>query len=177
MPLGKLTEATGTHMEPHNDADKAGERDDQPQGAAGVSGATNFVLFDFRALTTFDERRPHVVTLSETGAARLLLVMLRAGQTLAPRPLSSETSAQALRGRLRLTVGGDATTTPSSAPSSAPSSIELRAGRLAQIEAQTPWRFDAISDAVILLSLTPSPGAATLDDALRGAAGPLVMRA
>ncbi|HEU5345901.1 MAG TPA: hypothetical protein VFU60_16250 [Ktedonobacterales bacterium] len=168
-------------MGPHDDADKAGERegerDDQPQGAAGVSGATNFVLFDFRALTTFDERRPHVVTLSETGAARLLLVMLRAGQTLAPRPLASETSAQALRGRLRLSVGGDATTTPSSPLSSAATSIELRAGRLAQIEAQTPWRFDAISDAVILLSLTPSPGAATLDDALRGAAGPLVTRA
>lgn len=164
-------------MGPHDDADHAdgreGERDDQPQGAAGVSGATNFVLFDFRALTTFDERRPHVVTLSETGAARLLLVMLRAGQRLAPQPLSSETSAQALRGRLRLTVGGDVAT----APSSTPSSIELRAGRLAQIEAQTPWRFDAISDAVILLSLTPSPGAATLDDALRGAAGPLVTRA
>ena len=156
-------------MGPHDDADHAGEREDQPLGATGVSGATNFVLFDFRALTTFDERRPQVVTLSETGAARLLLVMLRSGQTLAPRPLSSETCAQALRGRLRLTVGGDATT--------AASSIELRAGRLAQIEAQTPWQFDAISDAVILLSLTPSPGDASLDDALRGAAGPLVMRA
>lgn len=149
----------------HDDAENAGGRPDQAQSATGVSGATNFVLFDFRALTTFDERQPHVVTLTETGAARLLLVMLRAGQALAPQPLASEVSAQALRGRLRLTVGGDA------------ASIELRAGRLAQIEAQTPWRFDALGDAVILLSLTPSPGDAALDDALRGPAGPLVMRA
>jgi quercetin dioxygenase-like cupin family protein len=157
-------------MGPQDDAGYAGGRGDEQPGAAGVSGATNFVLFDFRALTTFDERRPHVVTLAETGAARLLLVMLRAGQTLAPRPLASEVSAQALRGRLRLTVGGDA-------PSAAAASIELRAGRLAQIEAQTSWRFDALGDVVILLSLTPSPGDAALDDALLGDAGPLVMRA
>lgn len=160
-------------MGPQDDAGYASGRPDEKPGAAGASGATNFVLFDFRALTTFDERRPHVVTLAETGAARLLLVMLRAGQTLAPRPLASEVSAQALRGRLRLTVGGDA----GDAPSTAAASIELRAGRLAQIEAQTSWRFDALGDAVILLSLTPSPGDAALDDALRGVAGPLVMRA
>jgi hypothetical protein len=85
-------------------------------------------------------------------------------------------SAQALRGRLRLTVGGDAGVA-GVAPSTAAASIELRAGRLAQIEAQTSWRFDALGDAVILLSLTPSPGDAALDDALRGVAGPLVMRA
>lgn len=160
-------------MERQDDGGSAGGLKGQPQGAAGVSGATNFVLFDFRALTTFDELQPHVVTLAETGAARLLLVMLRAGQTLGPRPLASEVSAQALRGRLRLTVGGDA----SAAPSADAPSIELRAGRLAQIEAQTPWRFDALGDAVILLSLTPSPGDAALDNALRGPTGPLVMRA
>jgi quercetin dioxygenase-like cupin family protein len=163
-------------MGPQDDAGYAGGRPDEQPGAAGASGATNFVLFDFRALTTFDERRPHVVTLAETGAARLLLVMLRAGQTLAPRPLASEVSAQALRGRLRLTVGGVAGVA-GVPPSTAAASIELRAGRLAQIEAQTSWRFDALGDAVILLSLTPSPGDAALDDALRGVAGPLVMRA
>jgi quercetin dioxygenase-like cupin family protein len=140
---------------------------EQSVGAAGVAGATNFVLFDFRALTAFDERQPHVVTLSETGTARLLLVMLRAGQALAPQQMASETSMQALRGRLRLSVGASPTE----------SSTELRAGRLAQIEAQTCYRLDALSDTVVLLSLTPSPGEAALDAALRGAAGPLVTRA
>lgn len=132
-----------------------------------MAGATNFVLFDFRALTAFDERQPHVVTLSETGTARLLLVMFRGGQALAPQPMASETSLQALRGRLRLSVGA----------SPAASSTELRAGRLAQVEAQTAYRLEAVSDAVVLLSLAPSPGEAALDAALRGPAGPLVTRA
>jgi quercetin dioxygenase-like cupin family protein len=161
------------HMAASDDAGRLGAPGGQfaeqslgAPGVAGVAGATNFVLFDFRALTAFDERQPHVVTLSETGTARLLLVMLRAGQTLAPQQMASETSMQALRGRLRLSVGA--------APMG--SFTELRAGRLAQIEAQTRYRLDALSDAVVLLSLTPSPGEAALDVALRGAAGPLVMR-
>ncbi|HEY7848543.1 MAG TPA: hypothetical protein VIC27_00700 [Ktedonobacterales bacterium] len=144
------------------------DQPDQPStGVTGVAGATNFVLFDFRALTAFDERQPHVVTLSETGAARLLLVMFRAGQTLPAQQLASETTVQALRGRLRLSVGVAA----------AESSIELRAGRLAQIEAQTRYHLAALSDTVVLLNLTPSPGEAALDAGLRGATGPLVTRA
>lgn len=171
-------------MAPNDDAEQADGMDASASGggahgltgSTGLSGATNFVLFDFRALTTFDERKPYVLTLAESGSARLLLVMLRAGQTLAPQPLASETSAQALRGRLRLSVG------PSVGAASSPDSLattELRAGRLALIEAHIPYRFDAVSDAVVLLSLTPSPGEAAPDDAddpLRGAAGPLVTR-
>jgi quercetin dioxygenase-like cupin family protein len=69
---------------------------------------------------------------------------------------------QALRGRLRLSVGA--------------SSTELIAGRLAQLEAQTPYRLHALTDAVALLSLMPSPGESALAAALRGEASPLVMR-
>lgn len=161
--------------------DDSVERMDAP-GAPGApssdGGATNFVLFDFRALTTFDERKPYVLTLAESGGARLLLVMLRAGQSLAPHPLASETSAQALRGRLRLSVGPGLEPGVGSGVgrASAAASTELRAGRLALIEARTPYRFDAISDAVVLLSLTPSPGEPAPDDPLYGAAGPLVTR-
>ncbi len=150
---------------------------DAPSSVGGVNGdATNFVLFDFRALTTFDERKPYVLTLAESGGARLLLVMLRAGQSLAPQPLASETSAQALRGRLRLTVGGGVGLGVGEAPPGSVAATELRAGRLALIEAHTGYRFDALSDAVVLLSLTPSPGEVAPDDPLRGAAGPLVTR-
>jgi quercetin dioxygenase-like cupin family protein len=130
-----------------------------------VTGGTDFVLFDFRALTAFDERRPHVVTLSDTGTARLLLVMFRPAQLLPPQLMASEVSIQALRGRLRLSVG-----------EAGASSTELRAGRLAQVEAQTPWRLDALTEAVALLGLTPSPGADDLSPELRGETGPLVTR-
>lgn len=137
-------------------------------GEMGVTGGTNFVLFDFRALTAFDERKPHVVTLSDTGTARLLLVMFRPGQSLPPQRLASEVSIQALRGRLRLSVGST---------ESAESATELRAGRLAQVEAETPYRLDAVSEAVALLCLTPSPGEDALGPDLRGPSGPLVTRA
>lgn len=136
--------------------------EDQP---SAVTGATNFVLFDFRALATFDERKPRVVTLSETGSLRIALLMFRPGQSLAARGMVSEASVQALRGRLRLSVGG-----------SDEASTEIRAGRLAQVEARTSFRLHALGEAVVLLSLAPSPGEAALDDALRGDAGPLVTR-
>lgn len=136
---------------------------DSNDGQTATNSATNFVLFDLRALTQFDARQPRVVTLSETGAARLLLITFRAGQSLPTHELASEASVQALRGRVRLSVGG--------------SSAELIAGRLAQIEAQTPYRLHALTDAVTLLSLTPSPGEAALGERLLGDARPLVTRA
>ncbi len=156
--------ALGTGAEDQRSAD---EQPTEAAGATAVAGGTNVVLFDFRALTEFDALKPHVVTLSETGSARLLLIMFRAGQSLPPQRMASEASVQALRGRLRLSVGEPA----------AESSIELRAGRLAQVEAQTPYHFHALTDAVLLLTLAPSPGEAALGEALRGAAQPLVTRA
>ncbi len=129
----------------------------------GVAGGTNFILFDLRALTHFDAKRPQITTLAETGAARLILIAFRAGQELPMRQTTSETSVQALRGRLRLSVGA--------------SSAELISGRLAQIEERTPYQLYALSDVVALLTLTPSPGeAAPGDDPLSGAR-PLVIRA
>lgn len=159
-----MTSNERTEGEAEVDETRTGET-----GVTGVTGGTNFVLFDFRALTAFDERKPHVVTLFDTGTARLLLVMFRPGQSLPPQRLASEVSIQALRGRLRLSVG--------SAGASPESSTELRAGRLAQVEAQTPYRLDAVSEAVALLCLTPSPGAEALGPDLRGPSGPLVTRA
>jgi len=155
------------------------DHEDRKGDERAVVGGTNVVLFDFRALATFDNHRPRVVTLSDTGSLRVSLIMLRAGQSLAPQPMASEASVQALRGRLRLSAG------PAHAEASAgasgelsgEASTELRAGRLAQVEAGTPFRLRALGEAVVLLSLAPSPGEAALDEALRSDVGPLVTRA
>lgn len=136
--------------------------EDATRAQSSDGGATDFVLFDLRALARFDAEKPHVVTLSETGSARLILITFRAGQALPEHQAGSEVCVQALRGRLRLSVGA--------------SSTELIAGRLAQLEAQTPYRLHALTDAVALLSLMPSPGESALAAALRGEASPLVTR-
>lgn len=134
----------------------------EDQGQADTAG-TDFVVFDLRALTHYDLLQPRVVTLAETGTSRLLLIALRAGQELPPQATPSEASIQALRGRLRLSVGAG--------------SAELIMGRLAQVEAGATFTLSALTDAVALVSLTPSPGEAALSPDLRGAEPPLVTRA
>lgn len=128
-----------------------------------AADGTNFVLFDLRALTRFNASKPQVVTLADTGTSRLLLIALRGGQALPPQLSPTEASIQALRGRLRLSV--------------AEGSAELIAGRLAQVEAGASFALRALTDAVALVSFTPSPGEAALSADLRGDAPPLVTRA
>jgi quercetin dioxygenase-like cupin family protein len=130
---------------------------------SATTDETNFVLFDLRALARFDANKPQVVTLADTGTSRLLLIAMRVGQALPPQLAPAEASVQALRGRLRLSVGA--------------SSTELIMGRLAQIEARTSFALRALTDAVALVSLTPSPGEAALGGDLRGDTPPLVTRA
>lgn len=143
--------------------DAAGATGAQGQADTADTAGTDFVLFDLRALTRFDLLQPRVVTLAETGTSRLLLVAMRRGQALPPQAAPSEASIQALRGRLRLSVGAG--------------SAELVMGQLAQVEAGATFALRALSDAVALVSLSPSPGEAALSPALRGAAAPLVTRA
>ncbi len=146
---------------PPLDMRKSQDSASDPPATAGAE--TNVVLFDLRALARFDVRKPYVVTLTDTGTTRQLLISFRAGQALPPQELACEVSAQALRGRLRLRVGA--------------SSSELIMGHLAQVEAHTPFHLTALTDVVALLSLTPSPGEAGLSDDLLGDASPLVLRA
>lgn len=134
----------------------------EDQGQANTAG-TDFVVFDLRALTRYDLLQPRVVTLAETGTSRLLLIALRVGQALPPQVMASEASIQALRGRLRLDVGAG--------------SAELIMGRLAQVEAGATFSLSALTDAVALVSLTPSPGEDALGLDLRGVEPPLVTRA
>ena len=128
-----------------------------------AADGTNFVLFDLRALTRFDASKPQVVTLADTGTSRLLLIAMCGGQALPPQLSPSEASIQALRGRLRLNVGAG--------------SAELIAGRLAQVEGGASFALSALTDAVALVSLTPSPDALALSADLRGDVPPLVTRA
>lgn len=109
----------------------------------GVSGSTHTIVFDLKQLTRFDEQQPAATVLAETGAAQVVLLAMRAGQTARDVQTPSQIIAQCLRGRATLHTD---------APVQA-----LRAGLVALIESDTLHTFQATTDCVLLLTLTPSP--------------------
>ena len=56
------------------------ETPEEPAEEKGQEAASDFILFDMRTLTHFREEGPAVLVLSDTGAARMVLFALRAGQ-------------------------------------------------------------------------------------------------
>ncbi len=109
-----------------------------------IAGASSHsVVFDLKVLTKFSENGPQAVILADTGAAQVVLLGMRAGQTVADVRSPSQLIAQAMRGRATLRI---ATTVHA-----------LRAGLLALVEANTLHTFTATTDCVLLLTLTPSP--------------------
>ena len=130
------------------------------QEAKGEPGS--LIVFDLRTLTRFQEDHPYVQVLSDTGAARVVLFAFRAGQQLKEHSTSSQILVQALRGRMTF--------------STASNSVKLRAGMLLQLEAGIVHSVVAQTDAVMLLTLTPSPSRHSLEqDVLQGRT-PLVTR-
>lgn len=107
------------------------------------SGETHMVLFDLKALTQFGWSSPEAVILADTGAAQIVMVSMRNGQALRDVETSSQLIVQCLRGRTTLTIDGQ--------------EQALRAGLVALVEADTRHSFVATTDAVLLLTLTPSP--------------------
>ena len=111
------------------------------QSTAG--DATHAIIFDLKALTHFDDATPTITILAETGAAQVVLLAMRNGQSARDIQTPSQLIAQCLRGRATLQIG---------------TAVQaLRAGLVALVEANTRHSFIATTDCVLLLTLTPSP--------------------
>jgi quercetin dioxygenase-like cupin family protein len=125
--------------------------------------AGSLIVFDLHTLTRFQEDHPYVQVLSDIGAARLVLFAFRAGQQLKEHTTSSQIIVQVLQGRITFTATGQ--------------SVKLHDGMLIQLEATLPHSITAETDAVVLLTLTPSPSQHSLNKELFQNRLPLVTRA
>ena len=126
----------------------------------GESG--NLIVFDLRTLSQFKEEGPYVQVLSDIGTARIVLFAFKAGQQLQEHSTSSQILVQALRGRITFTAAG--------------SSVEAQAGMVLQLEANVPHSVVAKTDAVMLVTMTPSPSYHSLEREVFQNLTPLVMR-
>lgn len=120
------------------------------------------IVFDFRALTFFKDEGPSVQVLSDIGTARVVLFAFRAGQQLKEHSTSSQILVQALRGRITFTADGR--------------DIKLQAGMMIQLEAHVPHSLIAQTDAVVLVTMTPSPSYHSLEREVFQQLTPLVTR-
>ena len=122
----------------------------------------NLIVFDVRKLVRFREEGPFVQVLSDIGAARVVLFAFKAGQQLKEHTTSSQILVQALRGRVTFTAAGN--------------SIKLQAGMVIQVEAQVPHHVIAQTDAVLLVTMVPSPSYHSLERDTFQHLAPLVRR-
>ncbi len=120
------------------------------------------IVFDLRPLAHFREERPDVQVLSDIGSARLVLFAFKAGQQLQEHRTSSQILVQALRGRVIVTAAGN--------------SLKLHAGMVLQVEANVPHTVVAQTDAIMLLTLVPSPASHSLEREVFAGLTPLVTR-
>ncbi len=131
-----------------------------PMAAGNEQG--NVILFDLRTLTRFRDEGPYVQVLSDIDTARLVLFGFRAGQQLKEHHTSSQLLVQVLRGRVTFTAPGN--------------SVKLQAGMVLQVEASVPHSVTAQTDAVMLLTMTPSPTYHSLEQEVFHNLTPLVSR-
>ena len=122
----------------------------------------NLIVFDVRKLARFREEGPDVQVLSDIGAARLVLFAFKAGQQLKEHRTSSQLLMQALRGRVMFTAAGN--------------SVKLQAGMVLQVEAQVPHQVVALTNAVLLVTMVPSPAYHSLEREVFHHLTPLVTR-
>ena len=100
-------------------------------------------LFDLHSLTSFHEEGPNVHIISDEPEARLVLLSPKAGQHLKEHQTKSVLFVQAIQGRATFSASGK--------------SVELEAGKIVRVEASLPHQVTALSDTVLLLTMTPSP--------------------
>ncbi len=122
----------------------------------------DLIAFDLRTLARFRQEGPNVTVLSDVGAARYVLFAFTSGQQLKEHQTSSQISVLVLRGRITFTAAG--------------SSVEARAGTMLQLEANVRHAIDAHTDAVVLVTLTPSPAQHSLQREVFDSLAPLVTR-
>jgi quercetin dioxygenase-like cupin family protein len=128
----------------------------QRQGEGG-----HLIVFDVRTLARFREEGPSVQVLSDSGNARLVLFAFKAGQQLKEHHTSSQILVQVLSGRMLFTAG---------------KSIQMKAGMLVQVEAHVPHSVMAQTDAILVVTMTPSPSSHSLDPEVLKDRSPRVTR-
>jgi quercetin dioxygenase-like cupin family protein len=120
------------------------------------------IIFDLRVLTRFREKGPFVQVLSDIGTARVVLFTFKTGQQLKEHRTSSQILVQTLRGHITFT-------TPDN-------SMKMQAGMVLQLEANVPHSIVAQTNAVVLVTMLPSPSYHSLERELFQGLPPLVTR-
>ncbi len=151
--------------------EQAGQSDEQASHRSMVeekqeqreSEGSSAILFDLRTLAQFRNTGPNVQVLSDIDTARLVLFTFRAGQQLREHHTSSQLLVQVLRGRVSFS-------TPEN-------TLRLQAGMVLQVESHVHHNVVALTDAVMLLTMTPSPTYHSLEHEPFHDLTPLVSRA
>jgi quercetin dioxygenase-like cupin family protein len=130
------------------------------QATAGKQG--DLIIFDLRALAHDQDDGPGVTVLSESREARTVLFTFKAGQQLKEHQTSSQILVQVLRGQIVFAAAG--------------SSVPARSGMLLQLEANVRHSIVAQTNAVVLVTMTPSPAQHSLEREVFDHLTPLVAR-
>lgn len=148
-----------------NETDMAEDANEttKPAEAPKPAEGTELVVFDLRALAVWRDDGPAVSVLSDIGAARVVLFAFKAGQELKEHQTSSQILVHVLRGEITFTAG-------SNPP------VEAHPGMLLQVEARVSHRVVARSNAVITVTMVPSPASHSLERELFAGVKPLVSR-
>lgn len=132
-------------------------------GASEQQHGTDLVTFDLRALAQWRDDGPAVSMLSDIGAARVALFAFKAGQTLKEHQTSSQILVHVLRGKITFRAGEHPP-------------VEAHPGTLIQVEARVPHSVMARTNAVITVTMVPSPASHSLERELFAGVKPLVAR-
>ena len=100
--------------------------------------------YNLESLIRFDDAKPAVHGVADSGHARVMLVCLRAGQVLKDHRSSSQVIAHFLKGKGIFVADG--------------SPHEASAGTILFLEPARFHRIEAIEDCVVLVAMTPHPG-------------------
>lgn len=133
-----------------------------PANDEGQRDESDLIVFNLREITKFREEGPYVQVLSDTGAARVVLFTFKVGQELREHTTSSQIIVQALRGRITFMAEGK--------------KAQLQAGMVLQLEANVPHSVIARTNAIMLLTMTPSPSFHSLEREVFKDLKPLVTR-
>ena len=122
----------------------------------------DLIYFDLPALAEFTDPGPSVRVLSDVGASRAVLFTFRAGQRLKEHHTSSQILVQVISGKIAFDARGH--------------TIEAAAGVLLQLERNVPHSIVAVTDASVLVTMTPSPRLHSLSGEVFDKLTPMVTR-
>ena len=120
------------------------------------------IIFDLPALAEYTDPGLSARVLSDVGTSRIVLFSFRAGQRLQEHHTSSPLLVQVISGSIAFEARGHA--------------IAVAAGGLLQLERNVPHTVVAVTDALVLVTITPSPRRHSLSSELFDKLTPLVTR-